>query len=219
MEGRRKTAADETRTRIVQAARQLLLADNFREFSLDAVAKAADVSRLTIYYQFDSKAGLLEALYDSIARSGQLSRLPDVFRYGNDGLQKLHQFIEVFVDFWSSERAVIRRLHALGAIDSEIGTGLHARNERRRNGLRVILDIYAHGHHQFTPLEEPVALDTLHMLTSFETFDALAGNGRSVEEVCKIICKMADQAIGFWPRPFSPVAAPTLNLRPRRKRK
>lgn len=219
MEGRRKTAADETRTRIVQAARQLLLADNFREFSLDAVANAADVSRLTIYYQFESKAGLLEALYNSIARSGHLSRLPDVFRYGNDGLQKLHQFIEVFVDFWASERAVIRRLHALGAIDSEIGTGLHARNERRRNGLRAILEIYARGHHQFTTLQEPVALDTLHMLTSFETFDALAGIGRSVDEVCKIICKMADQAIGFWPRPISPITAPTLKLRPRRRRR
>jgi hypothetical protein len=38
------------------------------------------------------------------------------------------------------------------------------------------------------------------MLTSFETFDALAGSGRAFEDVVEIIRKMADHAIGFTPR-------------------
>jgi hypothetical protein len=38
------------------------------------------------------------------------------------------------------------------------------------------------------------------MLTSFETFDALAVDGRTLEEVIGIIQKMADRAIGFTPR-------------------
>jgi AcrR family transcriptional regulator len=218
MEGRRKDAADLTRARILLAARQLLLAENFREFTMEAVARKADVSRLTIYYQFDSRAGLLEALYNSIARSGHLGRLPEVFRLGNDPLQKLHNFIEVFVQFWASERDVIRRLHGLGAIDPEIGQSLRARNERRRNGLRVILEHYARSYHQFTPLQEPMVLDTLHMLTSFETFDALAGNGRSVDEIFNIIRKMAHHTIGFSPRPLSPITAILPNVRPRRRR-
>ena len=141
---RRQAAADETRTRIIHAARKLLLAEDFREFSIDAVAKAADVSRLTVYYQFDSKAGLLEALYDSIAKSGHLQRIPDVFRYGNEPVQKIHQLIEIFVQFWGSERDVIRRLHALGAIGQEIGKGLHARNERRRNALKVLVEQFSY---------------------------------------------------------------------------
>jgi len=216
--GQRRAAVDETRVRILQAARKLLLAEDFREFTMEAVARAADVSRLTVYYQFDSKAGLLEALYNHIAKSGHLGRLPDVFRYGNDPVQKLHQFIEVFVDFWASDRDVIHRLHALGAIDAEIGQGLRARNERRRNGLSVIVEYYSRSYHQLMPLREPVVLDTLHMLTSFETFDALAVSGRSVEEVLRIIRKMADQAIGLSPRPVSPIVAPSLNLRRRRRR-
>jgi AcrR family transcriptional regulator len=215
---RRQAAADQTRARILQAARKLLLAEDFREFSMEAVAQAAGVSRLTVYYQFDSRAGLLEALYNHLAKSGHLGRLPDVFRYGNDGLQKLHEFIEVFVDFWASDRDVIRRLHALGAIDAEIGQGLRARNERRRNGLRVILEQYSRSYCQFTPPGEQIALDKLHMLTSFETFDALAESARSVEEVFKIIRKMADQAIGFSPRPVSPMVAPPLKLPARRRR-
>jgi hypothetical protein len=42
------------------------------------------------------------------------------------------------------------------------------------------------------------------MLTSFETFDALSGSGRSFEEVIEIIRKSAYHAIGFRPRFVSP---------------
>jgi AcrR family transcriptional regulator len=212
---RRQVAADETRSRIMQAARKLLFAEDFREFTIDAVAKAADVSRLTVYYQFDSKAGLLEALYDSIARSGHLQRIADVFRYGNVALQKIHQFMEIFVEFWASERDVIRRLHALGVIDPEVGKGLRARNERRRKALSVLVDQYSVSA-LFIKIREQIVIDKLHMLTSFETFDALAINGRSADEVYQILKKMADQTLGLWPpRVFK---ADPVKIEPRRRR-
>jgi AcrR family transcriptional regulator len=198
--GRRQAATDKTRERILAAARKLLLAENFSAFTMEAVARAADVSRLTIYYQFDSKTGLLEALYGHIAKQGGMESLAEVFRKGGDPIQTLRDFIEVFVRFWESNRDVIRRLHALGAIDSEIGQGLRARNERRRNGLRVIVERYCRVYPPLTSLQEPVAIDTLHMLTSFETFDALSGIGRSFAEVIEIIRKMAYRAIGFRER-------------------
>jgi AcrR family transcriptional regulator len=203
MQGRRAAAAV-TRQRILGAARQLLLSENVSEFTMEAVARAADVSRLTIYYQFESKAGLLEALYDYIAKRGHMENLAEVFRQGNDGLQQLHNFIEVFARFWASDRAVIRRLHAMGVIDAEIGKSLRARNERRRQGLRVLLERYSLMYRAFNAMEEPRAVDTLHMLTSFETFDALAAEGRKFEEVLAMIRKQANHAIGFIP----PVLAP-----------
>jgi AcrR family transcriptional regulator len=215
---RRQAAADQTRVRILQAARKLLLSPDFREFTMESVAKGADVSRLTVYYQFHTKAGLLEALYNYIAKNGDLGRLPEVFRLGNEPRQRLHNFIEVFVDFWASDRDVIRRLHALGAIDAEIGRGLRARNERRRNGLRVLLEDYNRMYYRFMPSQEPIMLDTLHMLTSFETYDALAVPGRTVEDVFKAVRKMADQAIGMWPPPISPFTAP-MPVKPERKRR
>jgi AcrR family transcriptional regulator len=197
--GQRQAAADKTRTRILAAARKLLLAQDFSGFTMEAVARTADVSRLTVYYQFDSKAGLLEALYNYIARRGEMERLPEVFRQGNDPLRTLNDFMKVFAEFWASDRNVIRRLHALAAIDAEIAHGLHARNERRRNGLRVIIERYCGSYPSLTALQKPVAIDTLHMLTSFETFDALAGSGRAFEEVVEIIRKMAHHAIGLAP--------------------
>ncbi len=73
------------------------------------------------------------------------------------------------------------------------------RNERRRNGLRVILERYGRSNRPLSPKQEPIALDTLHMLTSFETFDALAESGRSLQDIVEIIRKMTDHALGFTP--------------------
>jgi AcrR family transcriptional regulator len=217
---RRKVAADQTRLRILQSARTLLLAPDFREFTMESVAKAAGVSRLTLYHQFESKAGLLEALYDYIAHKGHLgSGLADVFQHGNVAVDQLQRFIEVFARFWTSDRDVIRRLHGLGAIDAEIGESLRARNERRRNGLRVLVEHHARMNYQYTPLQIPVMLDILHMLTSFETFDALAIGGRSLDEVIKIIRRMALEALGMWPRPVSPYTAPPIKVAPTRQRR
>ncbi len=200
---RRKAATEQNRARILAAARALLLADDFSEFSMEAVARKAGVIRPTLYYQFGSKAGLLEELYNYIARRGNMHELANVFRYGNDPLQHLTEFIRFFANFWQSDREVIRRLHALGAIDCVIGQGLRDRNERRRNGVRVIVERYEHTYLTLSPIQKPMAIDTLHMLTSFETFDALAVPGRTLEDVVGMLRKLAYDAIGYLPK-FTP---------------
>ncbi|MGH2485467.1 MAG: TetR family transcriptional regulator, partial [Ktedonobacterales bacterium] len=46
--GQREAASEQTRSRILDAARELLVAtDGFSAFSIDAVAKRADVARMT----------------------------------------------------------------------------------------------------------------------------------------------------------------------------
>ena len=197
---KRRAVTEQNRERILASARALLLSEDFSEFSMEAVARKAGVIRPTLYYQFKSKAGLLEQLYNYIARRGNIQGLADVFRYGNDPLQHLHEFIRFFVNFWQSDRDLIRRLHGLGAIDAEIGQGLRARNDRRRNGLEVIVERYQRSYLPLTPLEKPIAIDTLHMLTSFETFDALALPGRKLEEVIGIIRKLAYQPLRYIPK-------------------
>jgi AcrR family transcriptional regulator len=192
----RQAAADKTRERILHAARQVLLAEDFSKFTMEAVARKADVSRLTVYYQFKSKARLLEALYDYIARRGHMGRLAQVFARGGDLQETLRGFIEVFVGFWASDRDVIRRLHGIGAIDREIGNGLLARNERRRHGLSVIVDRYGSRSRLSSRAKRAMVIDILHMLTSFESFDDLAKR-RSADEVIEIIAKLAGRVLSF----------------------
>jgi AcrR family transcriptional regulator len=198
---RRQVEVGKTRTRVLAAARRLLLLKDFSGFSMEAVAGRADVSRLTVYYQFKSKAGLLEALYDYIAKRGHMEELRSVFGHNQDPLVTLHEFILVFMRFWASDRDVIRRLHALGTIDPEIGKGLQARNERRRQGVRTIVERYSNVYGTLTSVQKPIAIDTIHMLTSFETFDALAGNVRSMDEVTAIVREHINHAIGLEQMP------------------
>src|SRR5688572_25566023 len=78
----RYAAAEQTRAAIVDAARRLLAGPaGVAAFTIDAVAREAGVARMTVYYQFGSKAGLLEAMYDDIAAKGELAeRIPAAFQ-------------------------------------------------------------------------------------------------------------------------------------------
>src|SRR5689334_17058442 len=76
---KRQVARSETRVRILEAARCLLASESSTDLSMEAIARGADVSRLTIYYQFSSRAGLLEALYDHLAGRGNMRRMNEVF--------------------------------------------------------------------------------------------------------------------------------------------
>src|SRR6266404_5774524 len=112
----RAAAAAEKRDRVIQAAARFLReAESITAFSLHAVAKAADVTRLTVYNQFGSRRGLLEAVFDDIARRGQLVRLNDAMAEA-DPRKGLDMLIEIFCNFWGGDPAVVR-LHDAMAID------------------------------------------------------------------------------------------------------
>ena len=54
--GQRQAASEQTRYSVLQAARKLLMeSTSFSGFSIEAVARRADVARMTIYHQFGSK--------------------------------------------------------------------------------------------------------------------------------------------------------------------
>ena len=125
--GRRQAAVDETRGRILRAARRLLLAKRGADFSLDAVARRARVTRLTVYHQFGSRRGLLEALFDDMAaKGGLLDALPNAFRQA-DPEKALARFVATFGHFWAEGRPIVRRLQALGVLDPELGKAIAGR--------------------------------------------------------------------------------------------
>jgi len=195
--GQRQAATEQTRARILTAARELLIAsDGFSGFSIDAVAHKADVARMTVYHQFGSKIGLLEALSDSLAAHGGMEQLANAFRKP-DALDALDQYITVFSRFWQSDRLVTRRLRALSALDPDFEQVVKARDERRREGLRVIVRrlVEKYGKPATEAFDE--AVNILFTLLSFETFDTLAGSTRSIEEVTPVVQRLARAALGL----------------------
>ncbi len=186
--GRRKAAADRTRARVLRAARELLTAKGgMARFSLDAVAERARVARMTVYYQFGSRRGLLEALFDSFAEGGELpERIATAFKQP-DAQDTLAGIIMAFARFWDAGRPWVRRVRALAALDAELGEAVDARNERRRHLVQALV--------QRLGDPNPESADILYTLTSFETFDTLAGPDRSLEDAAPSVLRIARVAI------------------------
>ena len=193
--GQRQAATEQTRTRILTATRELLMAsDGFSGFSIDAVARQADVARMTVYHQFGSKIGLLEALSDSLAAHGGMEQLANAFRRP-EPLDALDEYITVFSRFWDSDRLVTRRLRALAALDADFEQVIRARDERRRQGLRVIVQRLVEKHGRPAPEAVEEVVNVLYTLIGFECFDTLAGSTRSIDEVTPIVRRLAHAAL------------------------
>jgi AcrR family transcriptional regulator len=185
---------DAGRERIVVAACELLEAEGDETFSIDAVAKRAGVARMTVYNQFASKAGLFEAIFDRLAQRGAFGEMPDLFREKRDPLLALDAFVALFGRFWTDNRRVHRRLRAAAMDDAELSAALSARNERRRHGVTELLRRLAPSY--TSPLPAAELVNVLFVLLSFQTFDALTGEGRTPTEVTPLVQRLARLAIG-----------------------
>jgi AcrR family transcriptional regulator len=190
----REAASEKTRERIVAAAAALLRApDGIGGFSLEAVGKAAGVTRLTVYNQFGSRRALLEAVFDDRAARGGLHRLTEAMADA-DPHAALRRVVEIFCEFWSFDREPLARLHNAGVNDAELEEGIRARNERRRRLLSVLVN-------RMPELSEVRAAarkdltDTLFALTSFNIFAELAAGNRSAKAACALIEGMAADAV------------------------
>ncbi|HUZ56764.1 MAG TPA: TetR/AcrR family transcriptional regulator [Streptosporangiaceae bacterium] len=191
--GKRRGQIDQSRQQVLGAARSLLAGTaSYTAFTVDAVARQADVARATVYYQFGSKAGLLEALCDALAEAGQMSDLAGAFA-DPDPLEALRRFIACFGRFWSADRLAMRRLRALAALDPDVGAVISARDQRRRDGLEVLVGRLREAH--LTAAEPGHAVRVLMALTSFETFDALARPDQELTAVVPVVLHLAEAAL------------------------
>ena len=186
--GRRQAAVDGTRARILKAAHALLVARH-RAFSIEAVARRARVTRVTVYQRFGSRSKLLEALFDDLAHQGGMWDLADAFRQ-SDPRAALARFVAIFARFWTAHRPIHRRLRALAALDQGLERTLRARQEWRRQGLRVIVGRLRERSGPAAAATEET-IDALFALTAFETFDLLAGPTRTPAAVAPIVLRIA----------------------------
>lgn len=198
--GQRQAATEQTRTRILSATRELLMeSSGFARFSIDAVARQADVARMTVYHQFGSKTGLLEALCDSLAASGGMQQMASAFRQ-EEAREALHQYLLLFGQFWNADRLVMRRLRALAALDPDFEQVIRSRDEWRRRGVSVIAGrlVEQYSLSLGKSLDETITI--LFMLSSFETFDTLAGSIYTMEEIAPLVYELACAALNLSKR-------------------
>ncbi|WP_158815792.1 TetR/AcrR family transcriptional regulator [Methylocapsa sp. S129] len=180
----RDSVAAEKRARVVAAAGRLLGEQaDAASFSLEAVAKAAGVTRLTVYNQFGSRRGLLEAVFDERARLGGFARLAEAAAMA-DPRVGLDRVIEFFCEFWDADPAV-GRLHAAAAVDPEFALAMAERNEQRRKLLAALVARIGGGDRRNAPGRRD-AVDMMFALTSHAMF-AMMAPGRSRDAVCALL--------------------------------
>jgi AcrR family transcriptional regulator len=195
--GRGRTGASvATRRRIVEAARELAVAEGFSGFTVERVAERAGVSRMTIYYQFGSKADLLEALFDSLAERGRMDRLSEAFREA-DPLVGLRRFIEVFCGFWASDPEGIRRLRSWAALEPDYQGGARGRDAWQREGLVLLVGRIRDRYGVPAAGEIDGVVDVLHALLSPEGYEKIARGGRSEGEVTGLLERTARRVLGL----------------------
>lgn len=141
--------------------------------SVGAVARRADVTRVTVYNHFGSKAGLLQALNEQVQASPDPLPSPTA-----PAREQLHQRIAIACSTWASHAALLRHLPR---------TGPQEPGHIRRLAERLAAS------DQLRPgcsIKE--AEDVIGTLTSFEVFEGLSKDGRrSPAAVAGILMRLA----------------------------
>jgi len=129
---------ERTRTRILDAGNRLLLEGGYHGVGLEMVARAAGVTRQTVYDQFGSKSGLLGAM---IARSEEQAGLP--LRLQNvmsqvDGLLMLRAMLDAIAAVEPLVYPYSRLIYAARLDDPVAADMWNARMTSRRAGMGVV---------------------------------------------------------------------------------
>ena len=171
--GKRLELSDGKRVAILKSARKQLESNGFLQLSMESLAKESGVTRQTIHNLFGTKSAVLETLFDQLAVGGGLERMREVMQQPNPEILLL-AFVEVFTDFWTKDRMLIRRIHGIAAIDPEFGEVVAARNKRRQTAAFRVVDRLNRRGGSFSEADQAQQAATLYALTSFEFLDALA---------------------------------------------
>jgi AcrR family transcriptional regulator len=190
--GRRLELSNHKRAVILAATRTQLVAAGYLHLTMDSLARESGVTRQTIHNLFGTKAEVLEALFDQLALDAGMDRMHHVMQQTNAELM-LAGFVEVFADFWSGDRPLIRRIHGIAAIDPEFGAAVEARNRRRRMAAGRVVDRlrnYGKG-----PGDRARRIAALYALTSFEFFDAVAEGCGNVKDAASSVLALVTGAL------------------------
>ena len=186
----RVAAAAQKRDQVLDAAARLLRQDASVAMSMDAVARAAGVTRLTVYNQFQSRRGLLEAVFDRIAGAGGLGRIAEAMAMA-DAAAAIDRLVDIFCEFWSHDAAIGRLTEAAGT-DAEFAQTLAARNERRRKSLTILVERAAPK--SARAKEKRDTVDMIFALTSYAVF-AMLSDGRSPAAAAALVKAACRQAL------------------------
>jgi AcrR family transcriptional regulator len=192
--GKRAEAVAQSRQRIIAAARSLLSAPDHPGLSLESVAEAAGVSRPTVYNQFESKRGIIAALFEDIGKRIQFERVHDALA-DPDPRRALERSVTEHCRAWQRDARVIRRVLALATVDSDLEALVERFESMRRNSYGPLVTRLQQTRALRSGLAPDEAIAALGVLTSFTTFDQLRSAGVSSRSIARVLCQLSSSVL------------------------
>jgi AcrR family transcriptional regulator len=171
--GRREASVEETREKVMAAAHRVFSEAGFHRASLDDVARRAGVARATVYYQFKSKFGLLEATIDHVLEHAPVAERMRKAREHPDAVTGLRLYIAEVCNLWAHDDVFFRNVIGLAAVDPEAARAVDQYDFRRRETLVWLAKRLQDQGKLRESVSQKQAIDTIWLLTSFRSYDQL----------------------------------------------
>jgi AcrR family transcriptional regulator len=169
----RQRQAEQTRQRILAAARSQFERQGYAATTLEAIAEVADVSPKTIAAVFGSKRALLAEVINPEEFSPHARQLIEELRTTEDGARQLSLIAQITRQAYEPLVSSLELLRTAGAVALELAEVMRQSEVRRRhNQARLIAFLRAQGAlHPGLSFEE--ATDVLWAQTSYDLYRML----------------------------------------------
>jgi AcrR family transcriptional regulator len=169
----RQRQAEETRQRILAAARSLFASRGYAATTLEAIAEIADVSPKTIAAVFGSKHALLAEVINPDAFSTHVWQLIEELRVTEDPSRRLSLVAQITRQAYEPLASSLELLRTAGAVAPELADlAQQVEARRRQNQGRLMASLHEQG--MLRPgLSFEEATDVLRALTSYDLYRIL----------------------------------------------
>ena len=169
----RQRQAEETRQRILEAARSLFESQGYAATTLEAIAELAEVSPKTIAAVFGSKRALLAEVINPEAFSTPVKLLIEELRATEDPSRRLSLVAQITRQAYEPLESSLELLRTAGAVAPELAdVARQIEARRRQNQARLIASLSEQG--ALRPgLSFEEATDVLWALTSYDLYRML----------------------------------------------
>jgi AcrR family transcriptional regulator len=172
--GLRAAGVARTRRAIVIAARKHLIENGYHRLSLEQVAADAGITRVTIYRQFASKLGLLNAVADDLAHRAQVVDGVDAAAAVADSAAAFRELVSELCRFWGTDPDLFRRLIGLAAVDPEAGFVVQSREQWRYDQIAAFVRRLAEDKRIRRDVDSEQAVAAVGTVTGFLACDEMA---------------------------------------------
>jgi AcrR family transcriptional regulator len=169
----RQRQAEETRRRILEAARSLFESRGYTATTLDAIAEIAEVSPKTLGAVFGSKRALLAEVINPDAFSTPVQQLIEELRTTEDPSRRLSLVAQITRQAYEPRARSLELLRTAGAVAPELAD-LAQQVEARRRQNQARLTVFLREQGALTPfLSFEEATGVLWALTSYDLYRML----------------------------------------------